>query len=443
MNVKSVEKEGGKATLTVVLEKDQFEAALDKAYRQARGKIQVPGFRKGKAPRKIIESMYGANVFYEDAIDELFPTMYEQALKDAGLKVVGRPSLTAMERQEDGGMELVLETELYPEVKLGQYLGLEVPKASTDIRDEEVEAELSRLADRNARITTVDRAAAEGDTLIFDFDGFLNGKPFEGGKAENYTLKLGSHQMIPGFEDALIGVVAGEEREIEVTFPEDYDPKLAGKPARFRCKIHEVKETMLPEMDDEFAKDVSECDTLDELRADIRARFQKQREEEVQNAFENAAVAMAAQNMTCEVPEVLIEEQLDRSLQEMAFQLKGNGMSLEDYAKIMGGDLSDLRRNMRPAAVATVRSDLLLSQVIEEEKIEASAEEIEAEYQRLADLYKMKVEQVKNITTDDNIRNDLQFRQAIRKIADSAKPVAVVPKSGEEASEEAGGKTEE
>ena len=427
MIVKSVEKENGKATLAVEIEKDQFEPALNRAYLKNRGRIQVPGFRKGKAPRKVIEGMYGASVFYEDAIDELFPDVYEKAVTDNELKPVGRPSLTEMERTEDGGVSLTIEIELYPEVKLGQYLELEVPKAEANVKDEEVEAELSRLAERNARIVTVDRPADVGDSLLFDFEGFVDGKPFEGGKAENYTLKLGSGQFIPGFEEALAGVSAGEERDVNVTFPENYDPKLAGKAAVFHCKVHEVKETVQPELDDEFAKDVSEFDTLAEFRDSIRERLLKDHEEELGHAFENAAINIAAANMTCDIPNAMIEEQLDRQIQELTFQLQSSGMSIQDYVKYAAGGMENFRKNMRTVAEATVRSNILLSQIIEEEKIEASDEEVEAHYQKLSEQYKMELDKIKESVPADAVRNDVQVRKAIRRIADSAKPVAALP----------------
>ena len=427
MIVKSVEKENGKATLAVEIEKDQFEPALNRAYLKNRGRIQVPGFRKGKAPRKVIEGMYGASVFYEDAIDELFPDVYEKAVTDNELKPVGRPSLTEMERTGDGGVSLTIEIELYPEVKLGQYLELEVPKAEAKVKDEEVEAELARLAERNARIVTVDRPADVGDSLLFDFEGFVDGKSFEGGKAENYTLKLGSGQFIPGFEEALAGVSAGEERDVNVTFPENYDPKLAGKDAVFHCKVHEVKETVQPELDDEFAKDVSEFDTLAEFRDSIRERLLKDHEEELGHAFENAAINIAAANMTCDIPNAMIEEQLDRQIQELTFQLQSSGMSIQDYVKYAAGGMENFRKNMRPVAEATVRSNILLSQIIEEEKIEASDEEVEAHYQKLSEQYKMELEKIKESVPADAVRNDVQVRKAIRRIADSAKPVAALP----------------
>lgn len=427
MIVKSVEKENGKATLAIEIEKDQFEPALQQAYLKNRGRIQVPGFRKGKAPRKVIEGMYGASVFYEDAIDALFPEAYEKAIMDNELKTIGRPALTAMERTEEGGIALTVETELYPEVKLGQYLELEVPKAEAKVKDEEVEAELARLAERNARIVSVDRPADMGDTLLFDFEGFVDGKTFEGGTAENYTLKLGSGQFIPGFEDALAGVSAGEERDVNVTFPENYDPKLAGKDAVFHCKVHEVKETVQPELDDEFAKDVSEFDTLAEFRASIHDRLLKEHEEELGHAFENAAINIAAANMTCEIPDTMIEEQVDRQINDLAIQLQNSGMNIDDYVKFAAGGMDGFRKNMRPVAEATVRSNILLSQIIDEEKIEASDEEVEEHYKKLSEQYRMDLERIKEAIPDNAVRNDVQIRKAIRRIADTAKPVAALP----------------
>lgn len=427
MIVKSVETENGKATLTVEIEKDQFEPALNRAYLKNRARIQVPGFRKGKAPRKVIEGMYGASVFYEDAIDELFPDLYEKIIKDHELKPVGGPSLTKMDRTADGGAALTIETELYPEVKLGQYLELEVPKAEASVKEEEVEAELARLAERNARIVTVERPADLGDSLILDFKGTVDGKPFEGGSAENYTLKLGSGQFIPGFEDALVGISAGEERDVNVTFPDNYDPKLAGKAAVFHCTVHAVKETVQPEMDDEFAKDVSEFDTLAEFRDSIRERLLKEHEEELGHAFENAAINIAAANMTCDIPNAMIEEQLDQQIQNLAMQLQSSGMSIQDYVKYAAGGMENFRKNMRPVAEATVRSNILLSEIIEAEKIEASDEEVEEQYQKLAEQYKMDLDKIKESVPAEAVQNDVKVRKAIRRIADTAKPMAALP----------------
>lgn len=433
MNVKSVEKENGNAKLVVEIDRDLFESGLSKAYQKNKKNIMVPGFRKGKAPRKVIEGMYGATVFYEDAVNEIFPEVYTQAISEQELKVVGMPSVTDMDVQ-DGGVVLTVETALYPEVTLGQYKGLEVPKAEAVVTDEEVDAEVGRMAERNARISTVERPIAEGDTVVLDFEGFADGKPFEGGKAENYSLKIGSHQFIPGFEEALVGVSAGEEKEVEVTFPENYTPELAGKPAVFKCKIHEVKESALPELDDEFAKDVSEFDTLQALKDDIRARFLKNREDSIRQEFENTAVTMAANNMTCEIPACMIDEQVDKHMEQFAYQLQASGMKMEDYAKMMGGDLNALRGNMRPMAETTVKSNVLLSQVIDEEKIDVSDEEIEEEYKKVAEQYQMEVEKVKELLSVESLKSDLCAKKAVALIADSA--IAVAIEKAEEAKAE-------
>ena len=440
MNVKNVEKENGKAKITVEIGKEEFEAALTKAYLKVKKSIQVPGFRKGKAPRKIVEAMYGAQVFYEDAIEEIFPDIYTAAVVDQQLRAVGQPSIANMETPEEGGVVLTVATELYPEVTLGQYKGLEVPKAEATVSDEEVEAEVDRMAQQNARIATVERPAQKGDTVVLDFEGFVDGVAFEGGKGENHSLELGSGQFIPGFEDQLVGVSAGESKDVVVTFPEQYGAKeLAGKEATFKCTVHEVKEKSLPEKDDEFAKDVSEFDTLDELRADIRARALKEKEDGIQSAFENACVAKAVENMTADIPACMIEEQLDKQIEEFGYQLQRNGMSMDDYVKMLGGDTSRLRDTFRPMAENNVKANVLIAQIIEEEKIEVSDEEVEAEVAKLAEQYKMEADKVKEYLPVESIKSDLSYRKAVKLIADSAVPVA--PKAEEEAAEEA--KTEE
>jgi trigger factor len=392
MNVKSVEKEKGSAKVVVEIGKDEFETALGKAYAKAKKNIMVPGFRKGKAPRKVVEAMYGATVFYEDAINEIFPEIYDSAIKSQELKAVGAPSIANMETPEEGGVVLTLSTELYPEVTLGAYKGIEVPKTPVSVTKAEVDAEIQKLVDRNARIETVDRPAKKGDTVILDFEGFDNGVPFKGGKAEKYSLKLGTGSFVPGFEEALEGVTAGEEKDVDVTFPTDYTPELAGKPVVFKCKIHEVKETITPEVDDEFAKDVSEFDTLAALRKDLKAKLTKDRQDEADRAFENAAVELAASNMTCDIPACMIDEQVDKHLEQFSYQLQSQGMKLEDYQKMIGADTNALRANMRPMAETTVRSNVLLSEIVHAENIEVSDEEIDAEIAKLAEQYKMEVE---------------------------------------------------
>ncbi len=426
MNVKSVEKENGKAKVVVEIDKAEFEQALNKAYAKCRKDIMLPGFRKGKAPRKMVESMYGATVFYEDAVNEIFPDIYTKAIVEQELKAVGSPSVSNMDTPDEGGVVLTIETELYPEVTLGQYKGLEVPKREVKVEESEVDAEVNRMAERNARIETVDRAAANGDTVVIDFEGFVDDKPFQGGKAEDYSLTLGSGSFIPGFEDALVGAVAGEERDVNVTFPEDYSAKeLAGKPAVFKCKVHEVKESIKPELDDEFAKDVSEFDTLDALKDDIRTRFTKSREEQNERAFESAAVQMAAANMTCNIPACMIDEQVDHQIEQFAYQLQSQGMKMEDYVKMVGGDLSSLRASMRPMAEQTVRSDILLSEIAHAENLEVTDEEVEEELKKLAEQYQMELDKVKAAVDTAAVKSDLMGRKAAKLITDSA--VAVAP----------------
>mgnify|MGYP005917381037 FL=1 len=426
MNVKSVEKENGKAKVVVEIDKAEFEQALNKAYAKCRKDIMLPGFRKGKAPRKMVESMYGATVFYEDAVNEIFPDIYTKAIVEQELKAVGSPSVSNMDTPDKGGVVLTIETELYPEVTLGQYKGLEVPKREVKVEESEVDAEVNRMAERNARIETVDRAAANGDTVVIDFEGFVDDKPFQGGKAEDYSLTLGSGSFIPGFEDALVGAVAGEERDVNVTFPEDYSAKeLAGKPAVFKCKVHEVKESIKPELDDEFAKDVSEFDTLDALKDDIRTRFTKSRTEQNERAFESAAVQMAAANMTCNIPACMIDEQVDHQIEQFAYQLQSQGMKMEDYVKMVGGDLSSLRASMRPMAEQTVRSDILLSEIAHAENLEVTDEEVEEELKKLAEQYQMELDKVKAAVDTAAVKSDLMGRKAAKLITDSA--VAVAP----------------
>ena len=422
MNVKNVEKENGKAKIVIEIGKEQFEAAVNQAYLKERKHIMVPGFRKGKAPRKIIESMYGSAVFYESAINEIFPEIYDAAVTEKQLKVVGMPSVTDVDMGET--VTLTVETELYPEVTLGEYKGIEVPKTTVRITEAEIDAEVKRLAERNSRIVTVDREAKEGDSVVLDFEGFVDGVAFEGGKGENFTLKLGSGQFIPGFEDALIGIKAGEDRDVNVTFPEAYDPKLAGKAATFKCTVHEVKETIAPELDDEFAKDVSEFDTMADLRKDIKAKMKKEREDYAKGQFENDAVTAAAANMTAEIPSCMVEEQIDRHLEQFAYQLQMNGMSMEQYAQMTGGDMTALRNSMRPMAETTVRSNILLAEIAEVEGLTVSEEEVEEELKKVAEQYGMELEKVKAAVNTEAVSADLKTRKAVQLIVDNAKAVS-------------------
>lgn len=435
MNVKSVEKEAVRAKITVEVPRAEMETAINKVYLKVRKDIAMPGFRKGKAPRMVIEAAYGKHVFYEDAIEELFPEIYKDCVLTQDIKPVGRPSVSAMNIEEDGSVTLTVDTDLYPEVTLGEYKGLEVEKAEAAVAQSEVDAEIDRMAQNVARITTVERPAQDGDTAVIDFEGFKDGGAFEGGKGESYELKLGSHSFIPGFEEQVVGMSAGEEKEINVTFPEDYHAsELAGAPVVFKVKVHEIKETVVPEKDDEFVKDVSEFDTMAELRADIENRILTEKQAGIDRAFENAAIAKAVENMTVEIPDSMVDEELEREMERMDYELRAQGASLQAYANMMGGSLDTIKNSLRPGALNTVKTNVMLDAVVDAEKIEVSDEECEEEYKKLAESYQMEIEKVKSILNLKDMQGDLQVRKAAKLIADSA--VAVAPKAAEESKEE-------
>ncbi len=432
MKVNSVEKNGNNATVVVEIDKELMETGINKAYLKARKNIMVPGFRKGKASRKMIESLYGAHVFYEDGLEEIFPEVYDFSVaKQEGLKAIGRPSLTDMKINDDGTVTLTLTTEVYPEVTLGQYKGLEVEKAEATVTDEQVEAELNRMAENVASTETVDGPAQMGNTANIDFEGFENGVPFEGGKGENHDLKLGSGSFVPGFEEQIVGMSAGEEKDINITFPENYHADLAGKAVVFHVKVNKVTETVVPAMDDEFAKDVSEFDTLDALKADIRAKAMERAQKNVQNEFETACIAKAAENTTVELPNALIERELDTQMERFAYQLQMGGYSMEQYAKMMGGDVKTMRNAFRPAAEKAAKESVTLEKIAEVENIAVTDEEIAAEIESLAKQYDLTVEKVKEMVPAEELTESLKTRKAVQVIVDSA--VAVAPKAAEEA----------
>ena len=350
MNVKSIERNGNQATITVEIEKELMETGAQKAYLKARKNIMIPGFRKGKAPRKMIESLYGAHVFYEDGLEEIFPEVYEFAVTKQDVKAIGRPSLNDMQIADDGAVTIVIATDVYPEVTLGDYKGLEVEKAEATVSDEQIQAELDRMAQNVASTETVERAAEMGDTANIDFEGFDNGVPFKGGKGEGFDLKLGSGSFVPGFEEQVVGMTAGEEKDIDITFPKDYTAELAGKPVVFHVKLNKVTATNVPSLDDEFAKDVSEFETLDELKADLRAKALENAQKQIDAAFEQACVDKASENTTVEMPAALVEMELDNQMERFAYQLQMSGYSMDAYAKMMGGDLNTMRNAFRPAA---------------------------------------------------------------------------------------------
>ncbi len=427
MTVKNIEKKGNLATIVVEIDKDLMESGVQKAYLKARKNIQIPGFRKGKAPRALIEKMYGAHVFYEDGLEEIFPEIYQHAVAEQDLKAIGRPSLTDMDISEEGIVTLTLTTEMYPEVTLGQYKGLEVEKTEAVVTDEQVQAELDRMAQNVASTETVERAAEMGDTANIDFEGFDNGVPFDGGKGDNFDLKLGSGSFVPGFEEQVVGMSAGDEKDINITFPEDYHKELAGKAVVFHVKCNKVTKTIVPAQDDEFAKDVSEFDTLDALKADIRAKAQEKAEKQVSSAFEQAAVDKAAENTTVDMPNALIEAELDNQMERFGYQLQMSGYSMEAYAKMMGGDLNTMRNAFRPAAEKQAKVNVTLEKIIEAENITVTDEEVEAEFAAVAEQYSMELDKVKSMVPVEEIQTSLKTRKAVKVIVDNA--VAVAPKA--------------
>ena len=433
MNVKSIERKGNEATIVVEIDKELMESGINKAYMKARKQIMIPGFRKGKAPRKMIEAMYGAHVFYEDGLEEIFPEVYDFAVVKQDLKAIGRPSLTDMDINAENIVTLTLTTEVYPEVTLGQYKGLEVEKPEASVTDEQVAAELDRMAQNVASTETVEKAAEMGDTANIDFEGFDNGVPFEGGKGDNFDLKLGSGSFVPGFEEQIVGMSAGEEKDIDITFPEDYHAELAGKPVVFHVKLNKVTVTNVPALDDEFAKDVSEFDTLEELKADIRAKALENAEKQLASSFENACVEKAAENTTVELPKALIDSELDTQMERFAYQLQMSGYSMEQYAKMMGGDVSTMRNAFRPAAEKQAKISVTLEKIVETEGLTVTEEEITAELESLAAQYQLELEKVKSMVPAEEIKANLTNRKAVKLIVDNA--VAVAPKAAENAGE--------
>ncbi len=426
MNIKSNERNGNQTTIVVEIDKELMESGVQKAYLKARKNIMIPGFRKGKAPRKMIEAMYGAHVFYEDGLEEIFPGVYEYAVVKQDVKAVGRPSLTDMDISEDGIVTITLTTDVYPEVTLGEYKGLKVEKAEATVTDEQVQAELDRMAQNVASIETVERAAEMGDTANIDFEGFDNGVPFDGGKGDNFDLKLGSGSFVPGFEEQVVGMAAGDEKDIDITFPEDYHAELAGKAVVFHVKVNKVTVTNVPAQDDEFAKDVSEFETLDELKADIRAKALETAQKQIDSTFEQACVDKAAENTTVDMPNALIELELDNQMERFAYQLQMSGYSVEQYAKMMGGDLSTMRNAFRPAAEKQAKVNVTLAKIVEVEGIAVSDEDINAEYEAMAKQYDMDADKIKDMVPAEELKSSLETRKAVKLIVDNA--VAAKPK---------------
>lgn len=422
MTVKSCEKvEKSQVALTIEVNAAEFEAAVEKAYQKMRRKISVPGFRPGKAPRKMIERMYGAEVFFEEAINIAFPEAYEAAAEQEKLQIVGYPTVEMVGEVTKDGFTFKATTPVYPEVTLGEYKGLKAEKPEVKVLAADVDERLKALADRNTRLVSVDRAAKSGDTAVIDFEGFLDGKPFDGGKGENHNLELGSGSFVPGFEDQVIGMKAGEEKDLDITFPEDYHKDLAGKKVVFHVKAKEIKCKELPKLDDDFAKDVSEYDTLKELKDSIKREITEQREQSAKYAVENELMEKVAANIECDIPDALIDEQCARFLEEFKQRLQSQGIPYDQYCKMTNMDEAKFLEEGKEPATRQVRMDLAVNAIIKEEKLEATDEEVEKQYNDLAEKYSMDVNELKKYLDAMSVRTQIIRDKAISVVVDSAK----------------------
>ena len=422
MTVKTCEKiEKSRVALTIEVSAAEFEAAIEKAYVKMRKNINIQGFRPGKAPRKMIEKMYGVEVFFEEAINIAFPEAYEAALKEKELQVVGYPEVDMLGECTVEGFTFTAIVPVYPEVTMGEYKGLSAVKGEVKVTEEDVADRLNTIAERQTRLVSVDREAKLGDTAVIDFEGFLEGVPFEGGKGENHSLELGSGQFVPGFEEQVIGMKAGEEKDLDITFPEQYTPELAGKAVVFKVKVNEVKEKEIPVLDDEFAKDVSEFDTLDELKADLEKKIAQEQEKAIEQAFQDALMEQVAENLTVEIPDAMIETQAKQFIDNFKMQLAQQGIPYDEYLKMTGTEEASLLEEAKEPAMRQVRMDLAMGAIIKAENITASDEEVEAEYQHMAEQYSMDIEMVKKYLNDEQVRDELISRKAIEVVTSSAK----------------------
>lgn len=419
MKAELVKKEGNKVTLKITVDNNKFEEAVNKAYNKTKGKYNIPGFRKGKAPKVVIETQYGKGVFYNDAIDMLFPEVYPEAIKELNIDPIDRPDLDIEEISKDNGLVMVVNVEVKPEFELGAYKGIEISKVDNTVSEEDVEVRLNEMVNRNARLTSVeDKALENGDTAVIDFEGFKNGVAFEGGKGENYNLVIGSNTFIPGFEDQLVGKKAGEEVEVNVTFPETYHAEnLAGKPVVFNVKVNDVKVKEVPALDDEFAKDTTEFETLAELRADVKAKLEEQAKNAADAEMRNALVEKVSANTEVEVPEAMVQHQIDNMLMELNYQLQYQGLNLEQLLQMTGRGLDELREERRADAERLVKSSLVLEAIAEKENVEANDADVDDELEKMAAMYNMEVEKIKSSLRETDIE-DIKGQIKIRKTLD-------------------------
>ncbi|GIQ70212.1 trigger factor [Xylanibacillus composti] len=419
--------ENNEGVLTVEVDEQQVAKALDSAFRKVVTKVNVPGFRKGKVPRQIFEARFGVESLYQDAIDIVLPEAYMQAVQETGIEPIDRPEVDIQQFGKGETMKFTAKVQVKPEVELGEYKGLEIEAKDFSVKPEEVEAELEAMQKRHAELVVVeDEPAQLGDTLQFDFEGFVDGEAFEGGKAENYTLELGSGQFIPGFEDQMVGMKKDEEKDIEVTFPEDYHAEeLKGKKAVFKVKVHEIKRKNLPELDDEFAKDVSEFETLEEYRNDIEKNLAHRKEHEKEHYIQDSVVEKAAANAKVDIPPAMIENELEQMLRDFENRLRMQGMNLELYFQFTGQSEEQLREQMKGDAEKRVLNQLVLDAIAKAENVEVSDEEVEAELEKLAEQYKRPVDEIRNIFTAngniESLKQDLITRKTVKLLVDESK----------------------
>ncbi|MEG1072656.1 MAG: trigger factor [Oscillospiraceae bacterium] len=421
MNIKSKEKtQNNTVELIIEVGHEEFEAAVEKIYRKQRGSINVAGFRKGKAPRKIIEAMYGTGLFYEDAINDVYPVAYAEAIEKEKLDAVAYPDVEVISVGKEGlTFKAIVTTK--PAVKLGAYEGLTAPKDEIKVTAADVDAELKPMIERATRLVSVDRKAKKGDTAVIDFEGFLEGVPFEGGKGDAFSLELGSNSFVPGFEDGVIGMKSGDEKDINLTFPKDYTPELADKAVVFKVKVNEIKEHVAPTLDDEFAKDVSEFETLADLKKNLKKQITDRREKQQKNEFERSLMDQLIDNMEADIPEAMIEYRIDKIVDDYAMRISSQGMKLEDYLSMMGMTMQDLRGQAREGAVRQVQSELALEAVAAAEKMKVTAKDTDKEYQKLADEYSMELDKVKAAVPAKDMEHDVLLQKATDFIIEKAK----------------------
>ena len=433
MNLISCEKlEKSMVELQFSIDAETFKAAVNNAFKREGKKYAIPGFRKGKAPRHMIEKMYGSDIFHYDAVNDLFPEAYEAAVKEAKIDVVGRPDPEVVSMSEADGVVLKVKVAVKPEVELGEYAGLTVTKEAKNVNEADVDAEVKRMQDRNGRLLTREGAAENGDTVAIDFEGFVDGKAFEGGKAEHYSLVLGSGSFIPGFEDQVVGHSAGEEFDVNVKFPEEYGAaELAGKDATFKIKLHEVKYKELPALDDDFAKDVSEYDTLDELKDSIRNNIKTNLDKQAEQKVENDLMDQVIANMKADIPDAMVDSRIDELVQDFEYRISQQGLKLADYLKYMGMNIEQFRAQFKEQADKQVKMRLAMEAIVAKEGITASDEEFEEEVKRIADAYKMEADKVKSIVDAAAVKADLAINKAIDFVKEKANVVTAEPKEEE------------